>query len=87
MDAVSPAALQSPGAGAGAAEEADVPGDGSADADGGADVVGGADVASGLAGVVAGAVVGCACGSLGPHALSTSAAAAAVVMANPWKIR
>ncbi|TLM75155.1 hypothetical protein [Pseudarthrobacter sp. NamB4] len=85
MAAESPDALHSPDDGAGAAgEEADVPGDGSAD-DGGADVASGLAVP--LAGPVAAGVVDCVCGWLGLHALSISAAAAAaVVMANPWKI-
>jgi hypothetical protein len=62
-------------------------------ADGVADGVGSADVAPGLAGLLAGPVpvfgmVGCASGWLGPQALSISAAAAAAVdMTNPWKIR
>ncbi|WP_371419137.1 hypothetical protein [Pseudarthrobacter sp. NamE5] len=68
-----------------------MPGDGSAD-DGVVDVVVGADGAPGLAVPLAGPVaaggVDCVCGWLGLHALSISAAAAAaVVMANPWKIR
>ncbi|WP_342776076.1 hypothetical protein [Pseudarthrobacter phenanthrenivorans] len=81
--AESPAALQRPGVpGAGAAVLGDVPAD-----DGGAGVEGGADVAFGLAEPVPGAVVVCDCGWLAPHAVSISAAAAAaVVMANPWNI-
>jgi hypothetical protein len=59
--------------------------------DGGADAVGAADDASGLAGLLAEpvpAAVGCDCGCAGPQALSISAAAAAAVdMTNPWKIR
>jgi hypothetical protein len=45
------------------------------------------DVGDWLACPVAGAVVVWDCGWLGPHAVSNSAAAAAaVVMANPWEI-
>jgi hypothetical protein len=87
--AVSPEALQRAGSpGAGDAEDVDVP-----VADGVAGGVGSADVAPGLAGLLAGpvpvfGVVGCASGWLGPQALSISAAAAAAVdMTNPWKIR
>ncbi|WP_308192129.1 hypothetical protein [Arthrobacter sp. AK04] len=87
--AVSPEALQRAGSpGAGAAEDVDVP-----VADGVADGAGAADVVPGLAGLLAEpvpvfAVVGCASGWLGPQALSISAAAAAAVdMTNPWKIR
>jgi hypothetical protein len=76
--------LQSAGAaGTGAADAVD---------DGAADVAGGVEDISGLAGLVglaAGAVVVCVCvcGSLGPHAVSIRAAAAAAVdMAIPWKI-
>lgn len=53
--------------------------------DGGADVLGAAEEVAGLAEEVTGAVVSCACGWLGPQAVSSSAAAAAaVVMTNPW---
>lgn len=64
--------------------------------DGGADIVGVAEDAPGLAELPAGLVavpepagaVVWASGWLGPHALSISAAAAAAVdMTNPWKIR
>jgi hypothetical protein len=86
---VSPEALQRPGSpGAGAAEDVDAPADG-----GVADGVGAADEVPGLAGLLAEpvpvfAAVGCASGWPGPQALSISAAAAAAVdMTNPWKIR
>ncbi|WP_461175110.1 hypothetical protein [Arthrobacter sp. Z1-9] len=55
-------------------------------ADGVSDADGDADVVPGLAELVSGDVVGCACGSLGPHPLSISAAPAAVVMTNPCEI-
>ncbi len=52
------------------------------------DAAGDADVVSGLAELLPGSVVACAWGSLGPHPLSISAAAAAaVVMANPCEFR
>ncbi|VII99015.1 hypothetical protein [Arthrobacter sp. DR-2P] len=87
MAAVSPAALQRAGAPGAGVSLPGVPAD-----DGGAGVVGAADVASGLAELVAGPVppdgVVCACDWPGLQALSINAAAAAAVdMTNPWKIR
>ena len=86
MAAVSPAALHSPGA-----PGAVVPGAGEA----GVEVAGAGDDGAGVdAGAEAdwldwppGDVVVWDCGWLGPHAVrSSAAAAAAVVMANPWEI-
>jgi hypothetical protein len=86
--AVSPAALHSPGVPA-----AVVAGDAGADVAGAEDAGGveAVDVAGGeadgLACPLAGGVVVWDCGWLGPHAVrSSTAAAAAVVMANPWEI-
>lgn len=86
---MSPDALQRAGSpGTGAAEDGDVPVD-----DGVADGVGAADGVPVPAGLLAEpvpvfAAVGCASGWPGPQALSISAAAAAAVdMTNPWKIR
>ena len=60
---------------------------GGAVADGVGDCVGDADVSTGPAEVLPGDVVDDDCGWLGPHPLSSSAAAAAaVVMANPCEI-
>lgn len=87
MAATSPAALHRAGAPAGL-----VPGAGEAGSDvAGADDAGGvldADgVADWLACPLAGDVVAWDCGWLGPHPASNStAAAAAVVMVNPWNI-
>ena len=90
MAAVSPAALHSPGAPAAVVAGA---GDAGADVAGAEDAGGGDAVdvaggeADGLACPLAGDVVAWDCGWLGPHAVrSSTAAAAAVVMANPWEI-
>lgn len=84
MAADSPPALHSAGP-AGAAVAGAVAGGGSDDVP---DGLGDADVALGLAEPVPGGVVVDDCGWLGPHPLSSSAAAAAaVVMANPCEIR
>ncbi len=84
MAAERPPALHSagPAGGAGAGAVAD------GESDVGPDGRGEADVAPGLAEPVPGGVVVDDCGWLGPHPLSSSAAAAAaVVMANPCEIR
>jgi len=85
--AVSPAALHRAGVPAGVvpgAGEAGVDVAGAEEAGGGVDADGEGDW---LACPVAGGVVVWDCGWLGPHAVrSSAAAAAAVVMANPWEI-
>jgi hypothetical protein len=81
-----PAALHSAGPAGAAVAGADADADGDSDAE--PDGLGDADVAPGLAEPVPGGVVEDDCGWLGPHPLSSSAAAAAaVVMANPCEIR
>jgi hypothetical protein len=82
--------LQSAGSagGAVAGAVADGDSDGGADWVGAADCAGDADVSPGPAELLPGTGVDCACGWLGPHPLSSSAAAAAaVVMANPCELR
>lgn len=86
MAAERPAALHSAGPAGAAVAGAD--GDGDSDADAEPDGLGDADVAPGLAEPVPGGVVVDDGSWLGPHPLSSSAAAAAaVVMANPCEFR